>query len=115
MLNPYTLPYVIIALHQGAEYATDAQMEYLLNAAISTKEDWQNLEYGPDASKGGNLSTIYLTNLQTNPTLLCAYTDGDKYTLNYTALPLDSVMLKGEGTIENHYCTYQRDCQCVRI
>ncbi len=50
VLNPYTLPYVIIALHQGAEYATDAQMEYLLNAAISTKEDWQNLEYGPDAA-----------------------------------------------------------------
>ncbi len=64
------------------------------------------LEYGPDESKGGNLSTIYLTNIETNPTLLCAYTDGKKYTLNYTELPLDSVTLKGEGTIQNPYEIY---------
>ncbi len=49
VINPYTLPYVIIALNQG-DYATELQTEYLLNAVIATKADWQNLEYGPDAA-----------------------------------------------------------------
>ncbi len=46
----YTLPYVILALRQGEGYATRAQMEYLLDAAVSSKESWQNMEYGPDAA-----------------------------------------------------------------
>lgn len=64
------------------------------------------LDYGPDANKGGNLSTITLTNLSTDPTLFCAYTDGNKHTLNYTALPLNNVTLKGEGSIEKPYEIY---------
>lgn len=47
--NIYTLPYVIIALRQG-DYATDEQMDYLINSAISTKEAWQNNEWGTDAA-----------------------------------------------------------------
>ena len=64
------------------------------------------LEYGPDAQKGGNLSNIFLTNLATDPTLFCAYTDGQKYTLNYTPLPLNTISLKGEGSIEKPYEIY---------
>ncbi len=47
--NMYTLPYVIIALCQGEDYATYEQMEYLLNGAVATKNDWQSTihpEYG---------------------------------------------------------------------
>ena len=64
------------------------------------------LEYGPDANKGGNLSSITLTNITSNPTLFCSYTDGKKHTLNYTALPLNSATLKGEGSIEKPYEIY---------
>ncbi len=47
--NMYTLPYVIIALGAG-DYATHAQMEYLVNSAISTKADWLKVEdMGTDA------------------------------------------------------------------
>ena len=45
----YTLPYVIIALNQAEGYATDAQIESLINAAVSSKADWQALTYGTDA------------------------------------------------------------------
>lgn len=48
--NIYTLPYVIIALRQGEGYATDAQMEYLIDFAISSKASWQNDEWGTDAA-----------------------------------------------------------------
>lgn len=47
--NIYTLPYVIIALSQAEGYATDTQMEALINAAITSKDSWQDLTYGTDA------------------------------------------------------------------
>ena len=47
--NIYTLPYVIIALSQAEDYATDLQMETLINAAISSKDSWQDVTYGTDA------------------------------------------------------------------
>ena len=49
VINIYTLPYVIIALRQGEDYATPEQMDYLINAALSSKEAWQNNEWGTDA------------------------------------------------------------------
>lgn len=48
--NVYTLPYVIIALRQGEGYATEEQMNYLIESAISTKASWQNDEWGTDAA-----------------------------------------------------------------
>lgn len=48
--NIYTLPYVIIALRQGEGYATDEQTEYLVDFAISSKDSWQNDEWGTDAA-----------------------------------------------------------------
>ncbi len=47
--NIYTLPYVMIALSQAEDYATAAQKEKLINAAIGSKELWQSVEYGTDA------------------------------------------------------------------
>lgn len=47
--NMYTLPYVIMALSQMADYATKEQMDYLVNSAVSSKNDWQSTihpEYG---------------------------------------------------------------------
>lgn len=48
--NIYVLPYIIIALHQGEGYLTAEHEEYLLNAAISSKLSWQNVEWGTDGA-----------------------------------------------------------------
>lgn len=45
----YTLPYVIIALNQAGGYATDEQMRFLIESAVSSKADWHALTYGTDA------------------------------------------------------------------
>ena len=50
VLNEYTLPYVIIALQQGINYATDEQMDYLISKAIETKAAWQDTTWGTDAA-----------------------------------------------------------------
>ena len=47
--NIYTLPFVIIALQQGENYATETQMNWLLNKAISQKNSWQDTLWGPDS------------------------------------------------------------------
>lgn len=43
--EPYTLPYVIIALK---DYMSQDEIDYLLEAAIDTKEYWQDTEFGTD-------------------------------------------------------------------
>ncbi len=45
----YTLPYVMIALNQADGYATDEQMQFLIESAVSSKETWHELTYGTDA------------------------------------------------------------------
>ncbi|MBO5454803.1 MAG: S-layer homology domain-containing protein [Clostridia bacterium] len=51
VINEYTLPYVIIALNQGENYASQEQMDYLLTSAINTQDAWKNLSWGyPDAA-----------------------------------------------------------------
>ncbi len=47
--NIYTLPYVIIALSEHREYATDEQMEYLKNSALESKDEWMDVTDGTDA------------------------------------------------------------------
>lgn len=47
--NIYTLPYVIIALNQGAGYCMEEQMSYLLEAAVSSKEAWLDTTWGTDS------------------------------------------------------------------
>lgn len=48
--NVYTLPYVIIALSQAEDYATDEQIDMLLEHAISNRDTWINNEWGTDAA-----------------------------------------------------------------
>ena len=48
--NIYTLPYVIIALGQGEDYATEEQINALLTAAVSSKASWQSTQWGTDAA-----------------------------------------------------------------
>ena len=48
--NPYTLPYVILALQQGEGYATQAQMDYLIQAAVDSQDSWGNTSWGPDGA-----------------------------------------------------------------
>jgi len=45
--NPYTVPYVIMALSQDG-YATEEQMNYLVNAALASKDIWTM--YGSDGA-----------------------------------------------------------------
>ncbi len=47
--NVYTLPYVILALSQADEYATEAQMQSLINTALEKNSEWYDLTYGTDA------------------------------------------------------------------
>ncbi len=46
--NVYTLPYVIIALSQADEYATETRMNWLIDEAIKSKASWQTAEFGTD-------------------------------------------------------------------
>ncbi len=47
--NIYTLPYVLIALSQDDDYATQEQLDWLISTALESKESWQDTEYGTDA------------------------------------------------------------------
>lgn len=47
--NVYTLPYVILALSQADGYATEAQMQSLINSALEKSSEWYDLTYGTDA------------------------------------------------------------------
>jgi len=50
VFNEYTLPYVILALQQGTNYATKAQMDSLIEKAVETKSAWQDTTWGTDAA-----------------------------------------------------------------
>ena len=47
--NIYTLPYVIIALRQAEVYASEAQLGWLIESALLSKDAWQNTAEGTDA------------------------------------------------------------------
>lgn len=47
--NVYTLPYVLIALSQDDSYATQEQIDWLIQSIKESKDIWQNVEYGTDA------------------------------------------------------------------
>ncbi len=46
--NIYTLPYVIMALQQGTGYATDIQMNSLIETAVANKSSWHDTTRGID-------------------------------------------------------------------
>lgn len=51
--NVYTLPYVLIALQQGSGYATQEQINWMLDEAVKGKEGdwgWGNTKYGVDGA-----------------------------------------------------------------
>ena len=48
--NIYTLPYVMLALQQGAGYMTAEQEAELLASAMSQTSSWQNTEWGTDGA-----------------------------------------------------------------
>ena len=47
--NIYTLPYVLIALEQGEDYADPSLIEWLVDYVTDNKEKWFNMEFGTDA------------------------------------------------------------------
>lgn len=62
------------------------------------------LEVGQDETLGGSLNMVDVVNgYSKTPALLCVYTDGDAFTLNYFALPLTHTTIKGQGTAEDPY------------
>ncbi len=46
----YTLPYVLIALQQGENYAHSELIDFLIETAISTKAAWQDTSWGTDGA-----------------------------------------------------------------
>lgn len=47
--NVFRLPYVILALTQAEDYATDEQLQWLVNEAIGKKDIWMDVTEGTDA------------------------------------------------------------------
>ncbi len=47
--NVFRLPYVILALTQTEDYATDEQLQWLVNEAIGKKDIWMDVTEGTDA------------------------------------------------------------------
>lgn len=45
----YTVPYVVIALSQGENYAEEEQMAMLINSVFENKSLWQSTDFGTDA------------------------------------------------------------------
>ena len=46
----YTLPYVLIALQQGTDYATEEQIAFLTETLVGAKASWQDTTWGPDTA-----------------------------------------------------------------
>ncbi len=46
----YTLPYVLIALEQDENYATEETVDLLINTALESKDAWQNTQWGIDGA-----------------------------------------------------------------
>ncbi|MBR2486493.1 MAG: hypothetical protein IKB46_01715 [Paludibacteraceae bacterium] len=62
------------------------------------------LELGQDNALGGDLNMVDVVNgYSNNPALLCVYTNGNSFTLNYFALPLTQTTIQGQGTAEDPY------------
>ncbi len=47
--NVYTIPYILIALTQDNSYATQEQIDWLIQSIKESKTIWQNVEFGTDA------------------------------------------------------------------
>lgn len=67
--SEYTLPWVIIALQQGESYATQGQMDWLIQKALDTKSNWLNTTWGADATSFmvPALAPYYNNNEQVKP------------------------------------------------
>ena len=48
--SEYALPYIIIALNQGENYASTEQMDFLLDLVVRKKAVWQDTSWGTDAA-----------------------------------------------------------------
>ena len=46
----YTLPYVLTALQQGEDYASEETINLLINTAVSIKSAWQDTSWGTDGA-----------------------------------------------------------------
>lgn len=46
----YTLPYVLIALEQGEDYASQETINFLINTAVGIKASWQDTTWGIDGA-----------------------------------------------------------------
>lgn len=91
--------YEYMALVKRTAATGSAKEEVLM---VCNNEGKTILELGKDETHGA-LNMIDVINMGSNPALLCTYSSGDEYTLNYYALPLSKSPLKGEGTAENPY------------
>ena len=90
--------YEYLALVKRTQVGTSAKEEVLVLVNNEGKiiEEWKALN-------GNALSFITVNNLHSHPTLVCTYTNGPKFVIQFYPLPLITSPLKGEGTIENPY------------
>ena len=92
--------YEYMVLLKRSKAGSNSKEEALI---ICNNEGETLIDLAADVAKGGALSMIDVLNAKTNPVMLCAYSDGNQFTLNYHALPLYKNTLKGEGTLANPY------------
>lgn len=92
--------YEYMVLLKRSKEGTSTKEETLI---VCNNEGETLLDLTADVAKGGALSMIDVLNAKTNPVMLCAYSNGEQFTLNFHELPLYKNTLKGEGTALNPY------------
>lgn len=92
--------YEYMVLLKRSKEGTSTKEEALI---VCNNEGETLLDLTADVAKGGALSMIDVLNAKTNPVMLCAYSNGEQFTLNFHELPLYKNTLKGEGTAQNPY------------
>lgn len=86
----------------GASSSSESETWLYILSSDGTKL----FEFGPDAEKG-DLQTVALVNLSTNPALWIAYSNaapgGNSYSDEFYSLPLTKFAMGGDGSKENPY------------
>ncbi len=102
-LNPWLFNTDVAREYMALVYRSKPNTTKKEEALLVCNTNGEILMESAESNPGSNISMIYLINLETNPTLLCTYTDGNTHTLNFTPLPLTESPIEGNGTKENPY------------
>ncbi len=92
-------------------FSTDNNQEYLVSVTRSKENELIVcnsigdilLQYCKNENSGGKLTDFYIINTETNPTLLTTFSNDNKYSLNFTSLPIIKQKTEGDGSANNPY------------